>query len=263
LNGTPAIPLYPTPVILDPEIPLGEEDSQQEDNDPQPGPSRILNFDDVVVEKNMIQGGMFTTDNINRTVSTLHVSKTRRPKMMNMTSNAFVFNRIPQPVDNYFKGKQFAKAQDCPMTAFLPTQDEIKLIERDHKTLIRRVLVKYMNRFKRLSNHPSVIWYIPHKFSEESSKRSEIVSLGIVDVNQSTTHGTKEVLKFLTKYFPTVGNRKLQMVVGGDALSVKMMVNAKYHLTNSGMNDEKLDGVAPGIGQFHLRVSRAVLQFHI
>jgi len=208
----------------------------------------------VVVETNMIQGGMFTTDNINRTVSTLHVSKTRKPRMMNMTSNAFVFNRIPHPIDNYFEGKKFAKAQECPMTAFLPTKEEVSMIERDHKLLIRRIIVNNMERFKKLSNHSSVTWVTPHIYSEESSKKSEIVSLGILDINQSTTHGTKEVLKFLTKYFPKIGNRKLQMVVGGDALSVKMMVNAKYHLTNSGPADEKLDGVAPGIGQFHLRV---------
>jgi len=197
---------------------------------------------------------MFTTDNINHTIFTLHATRAKGPKILNMTSNAFVFNRIGMKKEQFLGQRKFQKSSQCPLEAFLPTANDDEMIRNDHKILIKRTLVKYVQRYKSIQNHESVNWYIRHNYSGESSKKSEIVPLGILDLNQATTNGTKEVLKFLGKYIPNCGNRKLPMLVGGDALSVKMIVNSKYHLSNSGPNDEKLDGICPALGQFHLRV---------
>jgi hypothetical protein len=171
-----------------------------------------------------------------------------------MTSNAFVYNRVPQPVDDLLKQPEYKEATDVPMSAFLPTEADVGSVKRDHLVLIKRFLVKHMKYFYSIRNHQSVEWYIPHKYSDESGKKSEILSLGILDINQATTEGTKAIMKYLTKYIPDNGDRKLQTLVGGDALSIRNMTSTLYHMCNSGPKDEKLDGICPAVGQFHSRV---------
>jgi len=175
--------------------------------DSQPGPSRKLNFDLHVIDKHKLYLGMFTTDNINHTVFTLHATRSKGPRTLNMTSNAFVFNRIGMKKDEFLGPRKHLKSSDCPLESFLPTHCNNELIKRDHKIMIKRILVKYVRRYKSVENDASINWYISHQFSTKSSQRSEVVPLGILDLNQATTNGTKEVLKFLGKYIPQYGER--------------------------------------------------------
>jgi hypothetical protein len=205
-------------------------------------------------ELGLFTGGIFTTDNINHVFQTEHASSKSQPKVYNMTSNAFIHNRISQPMQDVLSPPKYATASEVPMTAYLPTELDMDLIKRDHLHLIRRMLVKHMMYFKPLQNDTSIQWYIQHPYSEQSTQKSKILSLGILDINQSTTNGTKEILNYINKYFPQRGQRKLPMVVEGDALTVKMITTTMNHLCNSDPKDDKLDGPCPGLGQFHLRV---------
>jgi hypothetical protein len=197
---------------------------------------------------------MFTTDNINHVTSPMHASSKIKARALNMTSNAFVHNRIPQPTEDLKKTPNYEKATEVPDSSFLPTEEDIRSIQRDHLVIIKRTLVKYMKYFQSIRRKGFVEWYIPHKYSEESAKKSEVLPMGILDINQATIDGTKTILKYISNYIPNNGDRKLPMLVGGDALSIRNMTNTIYHLCNSGPEDEKLEGICPAVGQFHTRV---------
>jgi hypothetical protein len=218
-----------------------------------PSCARTLHFEKE--DEDLIYGGMFTTDNINHVAQPLNVNSKIGPKLLNMTSNAFVRNRIPQKPSEFEGKRKYEQATDVPMTAFFPTQEDTELIKADQLILIRRILVKHLTIFHSVANHPCVNWYIQHQFSKESAKQSNFQSMGILDINQTTTDGTKKILSYLLKYFPKKPDGSpLNLVVGGDVLSVKMMSCTRNHLCNAEKEDENLEGPVPSVGQFHLRV---------
>jgi hypothetical protein len=115
--------------------------------------------------------------------------------------------------------------------------------------------VKHLSIFHSVANHLCLNWYVQHQFSKESAKKIQLSSTGILDINQTTTDGTKKILSHLLRYFPNKPDGSpLNLGVGGDVLSVKMMSCPRNHLCNAEKEDEHLEGPVPSVGQFHLRV---------
>lgn len=181
---------------------------------------RTLVFESKEVETSNLltfYSAMFSVDNINHCVKPNIFNSTTKPKVMNMTSAAFIPNRIPQPIDQALKEPRFKKAQDIPESAFIPSESDVNIFRRDHKVLVKRILVKNMHLFKRIQNHESIEWNIPHKYSQYSSEKSEVVCLGIMDIDEGnellftyivvllklfttcigTTEGTKKIMKYI------------------------------------------------------------------
>jgi hypothetical protein len=90
----------------------------------------------------LIYGGMLTTDQINYVAQALNVKNVNSkigPKLLNMTSNAFVSNHIPQKLLEFEGKRKYDQATDVPMTAFFLTQEDTELIKADQIILIRRI----------------------------------------------------------------------------------------------------------------------------
>jgi hypothetical protein len=199
-------------------------------------------------------GGFFITDNINHVPQTLHANSRGQPGAINMTSAAFVHNRIPMRMEDVFKPQKYEKASDVPSYEFLPNQQDMIMIKKDHRIRIKRYLVKNLEIFKKIQNNFCVDWSIKHQYSELSKNKSKLHSLGILNFQQNTTEGTKLILQHLKSYVPEVAGKYYSTVAAGDCLTVKMIDNTIDHLFNSIGEDDNLEGITPALGPFHLRV---------
>jgi hypothetical protein len=94
-------------------------------------------------------------------------------RMLNVVSAAAVFNRVPTSASNLKVTFPKFRAKDLPITAFLPSSDDIQIIKKDHMVLIKRILVKSLPCFARLESRQ--VWNIPHEYSEHAKKKSETV----------------------------------------------------------------------------------------
>lgn len=66
-------------------------------------------------------------------------------------------------------------ATDIPISTFLPDDDDWSRLTERMNVLVQRILVKSIPNLA--GKKEEVCWHIPHQYSEESSKKSEIVSV--------------------------------------------------------------------------------------
>lgn len=198
-------------------------------------------------------GAVMSVDNINYIQKTETYSSVDQHKIMNMTSTAFVFNRIPQPISEALSNPKFEKAVDVPSSAVLPTSEDLEIMKEDHKRIVRRILVQNVEEFGDLKN--LVQWSTPHKFSQLSKQKSEFISLGVQDIDESTTSGTVKILENMIPYLPRDGENVLGVAVGADTLTADLIRSVQDHRCNSTTPEELLDHATPLVGAFHLRMA--------
>lgn len=63
--------------------------------------------------------------------------------------------------------------KDIALEKYLPTEEEEERLKDEMLVIIKRILVEVMPAFKPL--HDEVIWHIQHPYSDETSKKSEMV----------------------------------------------------------------------------------------
>jgi len=212
-----------------------------------------LQFDDLLNEK-LFVGGTFISDNINHVEQTYHHNSKSTASVFNMTSVAFIPNRISMPMAEFMRPPMYNNAREVPESAFLPTEFDDQLVKQDHKTVVKQILCKNLKIFSCLQNTPAVEFPIKHEYSEASKQSSKLISLGIIDENQATHRGTRNVIHFMEKYLPTRDGKMVPAVAHGDCLTFKMMNSASVNSFNSIDPDEMFNSIYPGLGQFHLRV---------
>ena len=70
--------------------------------------------------------------------------------------------------------KPIRPVQDLPNSSFLPSLEEHANLRADYIILVLRILVKHCNYFKKFSR--LVLGHIPHQFSKEMRKETQVVS---------------------------------------------------------------------------------------
>ena len=113
-------------------------------------------------------------DNVNTKVTVRHQMKDKKNKMYNMVQAYAARDRIPTlhlsdipppPYDIY----------ELPLTIYFPSElDEVKL-RSEMTVLTERVLCRSMMTFQELQPH--INQHIEHRYSKESSKKSDMVCL--------------------------------------------------------------------------------------
>ncbi|XP_070571443.1 uncharacterized protein [Ptychodera flava] len=86
-------------------------------------------------------------------------------------------------------------------SAFLPTAEDTTALRSDFAMLICRMLVSDM-KFFQTHFKEAIDDHIPHKYSDESKEKSELVPLGILMKNECITEECIDVLRFLHQYVP-------------------------------------------------------------
>ncbi|XP_052059697.1 uncharacterized protein LOC127700321 [Mytilus californianus] len=116
--------------------------------------------------------------------------------------------------------------------------------------LTQRILKKHCAAFE----GTDVCMHIPHRYSKESSKKSEIVNLVVLKENPASCWGVIEIMKFLKQYIPLDRNAMpITVVCNGDQLIVERMVTGRLAMAVSEEAEDQLVGLVPRPQGFHKR----------
>ena len=96
--------------------------------------------------------------------------------------------------------------------------------------------------------------HIQHKYSEQMSKKSSVVNLGLVFANESSGEGMAEILKFMHRYIHE-GNASEEVVFGGDQLTCERAVGVQRLRKTSIDKKEHLAEVLPTAEDWHTKMT--------
>ena len=119
-------------------------------------------------------GYNFTWDNTQLEVQARHQSTERRNKML-LWANAFITGNRVSFRHLYHADTVYVPASIIPLDVILPSQDDYDSVRFRMEILVERILCKYIEHFKQYYSEITVA-HIPHIYSGEAEKKSQIVS---------------------------------------------------------------------------------------
>ena len=113
-------------------------------------------------------------DNLNLQQKARHKTLDTSNKMHNLVHSIAVKDRI---TDNNQLDDKHPQADilSIPNDAFIPDESDYKELYQNFKVLIQRTLVEYIPALEEYKEF--VQFHIPHRYSKESEKKSNVVSM--------------------------------------------------------------------------------------
>ncbi|CAC5412942.1 unnamed protein product [Mytilus coruscus] len=140
-----------------------------------------------------------------------------------------------------------------PISAFLLSDEDEGLIKEELSTVIKRILTSHVPCFSDLKD--KVVWSIPHIYQAESSKKSDIVPLGVEEKDETKTADVIELLDIYKNYVPQKRDGSpLPMLLYCDGLSCERVDGAQKARINGGDQWARLEMFEPGIQEWHKRL---------
>ncbi|XP_053406393.1 uncharacterized protein LOC123566698 [Mercenaria mercenaria] len=202
------------------------------------------------VKQNDKNGFSICWDNVQIEVHARHQSTESQNKMMMWAMSYAAINRI-----GFFhlRDDSTVKAVDLPLETFLPDQCDIETTTQRMVVIVSRILTHFLPNLKQ--HYQQIpISHIQHKFSRESSLKSEIVNLGVMKENPSSIAGVIQILENLQQYVPRKTNgRMIKIVCHGDGLSVERHRDAQRARAGSLTEEGRLQGLVSTPQEFHKR----------
>ena len=107
--------------------------------------------------------------------------------------------------------------------SFLPSKDDITVIQGDLNVLVSRILCKFIKNLQELKW--LVTKHIPHPHSDEMAAKSEVVVLDVLHNNENESSDMVEIMmSYLGSLF------KHTALSGGDHLTCEREQGAKRHV---------------------------------
>ncbi|XP_070542604.1 uncharacterized protein [Ptychodera flava] len=202
-------------------------------------------------EKN--PGFSLAWDNVQVETTARYQSTTQQNKMLMWAMAYAAKNRITfRHLDNE---KSTVRACEIPLTTFIPSQDTYTNLRRRMEIIVSRIICDHFVHFSTyyadcVPNH------VPHDYSLESARKSELVNLGVVQENPSSLQGVIAILDWLHQYVPTARRQDDPFHVimcQGDGLSIERHVDAQRARAGSTTARGRLSGLEPVSQEFHKR----------
>ncbi|XP_038046081.1 uncharacterized protein LOC119720480 [Patiria miniata] len=140
-------------------------------------------------------------------------------------------------------------AEDIPLSCFLPTFSDWRNLKQRMCQILQHILKDHLPFLK------GVTCSAPkrHLHSDALSKKSEIVSLGVIDENPFSTQGSVCMLESLHRFVPSYGEDLYPTACFGDGLSVAQMTDAKQTRVSGASAADRLEGLVQCPQDFHRR----------
>ncbi|CAC5406574.1 unnamed protein product [Mytilus coruscus] len=165
-------------------------------------------------------------------------------------------------------GKPIGDLRDVPNSEFLPTAEENVSMRQDIIKITAEILCSHLDCFKDFQG--IIDSKFQHKYSDEMKKKSYVVPLGILPLNENKTSDMIEILKTLHKYVP--GSRSEEEIncederddscagmrtipLGGDQLTVERIRSAHLCRFDGDTPEERLEGVIAMVEDFHEKMN--------
>lgn len=123
---------------------------------------------------------------------------------------------------------------------------------RNFAILFLRNVVGKLTFLKPFQNY--VPKHIIHKYSDQMSKKSNVVNLGLVYANEASNEGMVEIMKFVHQYIHE-GNAGEKAVFGGDQLTCERATGVQRLRKTSIDKDERLQDILPTAEDWHTKMT--------
>ena len=189
-------------------------------------------------------------DNVGKKVMTRHPTPTTSNTYMNMALGYMAVNRVSSADRVWDTTDELIKANDIPVDSFVPNDIDFGRLRDRMEVVVGRIIVRHLSWFK-VNFEAFSVPHILHQHSNEASKRSIIINLGVFDENPSSTAGAIGIYEKLQKYIPSIQDKPYTSIVYGDGLSCERG-NDAHRARSNGLNPwERLEGLEPSPQEFH------------
>lgn len=136
--------------------------------------SSTVSFSEEVASQDSHQPTTYsiTGDNIDKTINPRLMSMEHQRQSIHFFHSYAVLDRvncIDLPYDHLI-----GDVTSLPVTAFLPSMDDCKVLRSNYATILGRILVKKIPYFSKFKD--CVTMHIAHQYSDEMKKPSKVVS---------------------------------------------------------------------------------------
>ena len=187
----------------------------------------------------------FIGDNVDKQINVRDIRSDHQGKLVHMFSLMAVKDRVPPPDPL----TAFVTPTVCTNTVdrYLPTKEEITIVQDDLEVLISRILCKYITGFHKLKQFVSD--HIPHTYSSQMATKSEIAVLDVLHNNEIEDKEMIEIMRVMVSYLRTV--YKHRALSGGDHVTCEREQGAKRHVQCSNSSTGRLDQLEPVVEDWH------------
>ncbi|XP_041357458.1 uncharacterized protein LOC121374422 [Gigantopelta aegis] len=190
-------------------------------------------------------------DNGNQKVTTRHQTRDRNNTMYNMVQGYAALDRVP----TLHLSDDKPLPQDIlniPLSSYLPTDmDEVDL-RAEMTTMVIRVLCENLHIFQHLRKE--ITGHIKHNYSKESSQKSILIPVGVLDKDESKVADTIDILEHYHQYVPVKpSGDPLTIPLHADGLSCERGNDAQSARINGSTVWNQLQGLMMNIQEWHKR----------
>ncbi|XP_052217447.1 uncharacterized protein LOC127835183 [Dreissena polymorpha] len=199
-------------------------------------------------EMNDIPGFSVCWDNVQKMSVARHQSRHSGNKML-LWANCFATLDRISFTSSSCSWEETVPASSIDLKTFLPSDEDWKQLRSRMELIVARTLASILDLDIPVQQH------LPHKYSTESAKKSEVVNLGVVKENPATCKGVIEIMKYLNRYTPRdVEGTPWPIICHGDQLSVERMIECRIAMSSSALPGDRLEGLIPRPQNFHKRI---------
>ena len=136
---------------------------------------------------------------------------------------------------------------------FLPTSEDHLAVQQNLVVIVSRILTQYLDSLSVFSK--SVSAHIPHKYSEEMGRKSEVVVLDVLMKNEAKHSDMIDIMKSMQGYLGANYPVEKRVLSGGDQLTCERQVGAQRHTMDGDTVCDRLGIFEPVTEDWHCLVS--------
>ena len=192
----------------------------------------------------------FWGDNVDKKRGVKDVRSDHQKSLVHMYS--ILAGRSRTPASHLSHQGTVADLAGLPYTEFLPTQHDVECVTSNMVVIVSRILTEYISDLSPLSK--AVTKHIPHKYSTEMSKKSEVVVLDVLMKNEAKHSDMIDILKTVVSYLGDDYSHEKRVASGGDQLTTERQIGAQRHVMCGNKPEDRLDVLEPQTEDWHCLV---------
>lgn len=187
----------------------------------------------------------FVGDNVDKTINVCDIRSDHHGRLLHMFSLMAVKACVvpPHPLTAFLTQTVCTDEVDL----YLPSKDDITIVQNDLEVLVSRIMCKHINGFKDLKWF--VTSHIPHRYSSEMANKSEVVVLDVLHNNEIEAKDMVEIMKVMVSYLGTM--YQYRALSGGDNVTCEHGQGVKRHIQCSNSSTGCLDQLQPVVEDWY------------
>ena len=157
------------------------------------------------------------------------------------------------PFTNLQHSGQVADIAAIPWSSILPSNADVQQVKQNLVVLVAHHLTQFFKYMAPLSK--SVPQHIHHKYSQETSKKSEVFVVDVLMKSKASHSDIVNIMKTMQGYLGDQYPPAHRVASGGDQLTCERQVGAQRHLMDSDTPHDHLQLLEPQSEDWHCLVT--------